>query len=332
MTSPETRVGLRPIGDYLSCSHADIEWALSVQAIESASGNVKRLGEILVAREHLDQEDLLAALESQRTDRLRLCSLTADLNWEELVRLGKKTEEMELEPGQILFHEAQRGDSVYVVLAGRLLKSSSVEQSELPTGVVVPGDVLGEDEFYTDGTRRCSVYATEPSVLLKIRYELLPRGTREKPSSFALPPGGSPEEVAAGIARKACEVLDADRAYVFVRDLASGDLIGRSGEEPIRVKAGTDVAGWVALKRETVNLQEAYLDPRFDTSIDVVTGYWTRSLLAAPVFGSGGDVVGVVEVVNKRTGRFDADDEALLHAFAHQCSTSRFFEPFEASR
>ncbi len=320
MTSPQTGVGLRRIGDYLACSQPDIEWALSVQALESASGNVKRLGEILLARERLAQEDLLEALEAQRADRLRLCSLTADLSPEELARIGKEVEEIGLEPGEILFHEGQRGDGAYVVLAGRLLLSSSTHRH--PAGVFLPGDVLGEAEYFTDGTRRCSVYATEPSVLLKVRYDLLPKRMRccEESLSFELPAEGTPEELAAAIARRACEVLEADRAYVFVREPETGDLIGRAGEEPLRVMAGTDVVGWVALKREIVNLQEAYLDPRFDAYIDVMTGYWTRNLLAAPVLGDRDDVVGVIEVVNKRTGHFEADDEALLHALAHQCA------------
>jgi GAF domain-containing protein len=53
-----------------------------------------------------------------------------------------------------------------------------------------------------------------------------------------------------------------------------------------------------------------------------VTGYWTRTLLAVPVYDGPGELLGVLEAVNKKGGRFDADDEALLRALAHQYGSS----------
>ena len=88
-----------------------------------------------------------------------------------------------------------------------------------------------------------------------------------------------------------------------------------------RVKAGTDIAGWVALKQEIVNLREAYLDSRFDPALDIHTGYWTRTLIAAPILDEEGKVLGVLEAVNRKTGSFDSDEEALLRAFARQCAS-----------
>jgi adenylate cyclase len=84
--------------------------------------------------------------------------------------------------------------------------------------------------------------------------------------------------------------------------------------------AGTNIAGWVALKRSTVNLREAYLDLRFDPFIDIQTGYWTRTLLAAPIIGEQDEVLGVLEAVNKQEGWFDSNDEVLLLAIAKQCA------------
>ena len=64
---------------------------------------------------------------------------------------------------------------MYVLLRGRLILSCSIEQKEFPAGAVIPGDVLGERECFTDGTRSYSAYATESSELLKIRYNLIPK-------------------------------------------------------------------------------------------------------------------------------------------------------------
>jgi signal transduction histidine kinase len=65
-----------------------------------------------------------------------------------------------------------------------------------------------------------------------------------------------------------------------------------------------------------VRLEDAYQDPRFDRSVDAETGFRTRSLLAVPLTVRGGDVLGVLEVLNKVDGPFSADDAAFLAAFA----------------
>ncbi len=311
----EAHSNLRRIGEYLGCPPGDIAWALSVQAIELASGNAKPLGEILVERECVAREVLAEALESQRIDRLRRCSLLAGLSREKLSRIGEQTDQIELEPGEALFREGRRGSSAYVMLSGRLLLSHSVEGWEHPAGTAFPGDVLGEDEFAGDGTRFYTAYATEPSVLLKIGYDLLPR-----PAKLSL--REVPIYSAADLIRRTQEVLRAERGYLFLRDSETGELTAQAAEgDPasgFKIMAGTDVAGWVAWKRKSVNLREAYLDPRFDPALDILTDYWTRTLLAVPVLDSRGEVIGVLEALNKHFGPFNADDEALLHALAHQ--------------
>jgi hypothetical protein len=310
---------LRKIGEYLPCPQADIDWALSVQAMESASGNIRRLGEILVGREEVTQEVLANALESQLIDRLRLSSLLGNLSREKLVRIGERTEQIALESGETLFQEGFRGDSMYVMLRGRLLLSSSTENAEHAAGVVIPGDVLGEQECFTDGTRKYSAYATERSELLKVFYKLIPREADVE--SKAAAPASASE-----IVRRVRSALRADRVYLFVSNQETGELTSQIGEgeecREVSVTAGTDVIGWVALKRESVNLREAYLDPRFDPAIDIQTGYWTRTLLAAPVLGERGEVLGVLEAVNKHEGWFNSDDEAVLHAFVRQCAAA----------
>jgi hypothetical protein len=317
MSALEIDSGLRKIGEYLPCSQPDIEWALSVQAMESASGNSKPLGEILIAREEVTQDVLADALESQLIDRLRLSSLLEDLSRDELLWIGRQTDQIELEPGETLFQEGFRGDSIYVMLKGRLLLSCSTERNECPAGAAIPGDVLGERECFSDGTRSYSAYATENSKLLKIRYVLIPE-PKDKTEEDAM------QSPPMHVVQRTRAVLRADRVYLFVKDQKTGDLTAQTGEEEklreFRVMAGTDIVGWVALKRETVNLREAYLDPRFDPALDIQTGYWTRTLLAAPIVDKRGKVLGVVEVVNKNEGWFDSDDEALLHALVKQCA------------
>ena len=117
----------------------------------------------------------------------------------------------------------------------------------------------------------------------------------------------------------AADTIGAERGAIFVRDDATGDLISHHfhGDEVERivVKAGRGIAGHVASTGQAVRLEDAYADPRFDRSVDAATGFRTRSLLAVPLRVRGGDVLGVLEVLNKHGGAFTPDDEAFLAAF-----------------
>ncbi len=162
------------IGDYLHCSRADIEWAMSVQAAELASGNEKRLGEILLECEEITEEELRAALQEQCIERLRRCHFFADLSDEDLTKISDIIEEVKLPAGEDLFKEDQRGDSLYVIATGRMEMYQKHRDSDWTyLGIAQAGAVLGEMGYFSDGTRSCSACALEQTVLLRIRYDLL---------------------------------------------------------------------------------------------------------------------------------------------------------------
>lgn len=105
-------------------------------------------------------------------------------------------------------------------------------------------------------------------------------------------------------------VLDEDtRELVFVvthGDLPADDLVWR------RLPPGTGIGGWVAENQKSVIVNDVQSDERFYPVIDEEFGFKTRSMLAAPVIG-GGQVLGVIEVLNKHDGRlFNHDDQTLL--------------------
>ncbi|CAH2046869.1 unnamed protein product, partial [Iphiclides podalirius] len=79
-------------------------------------------------------------------------------------------------------------------------------------------------------------------------------------------------------------------------------------------------AGLVARTGMTLNLQDVYRDPRFTKEVDPTTGMVVRSSLTSPIVDKNG-VIGVVQLVNKTTGRsFDTDDEAIFEVFVNYCS------------
>ena len=90
------------------------------------------------------------------------------------------------------------------------------------------------------------------------------------------------------------------------------------GSRELRVGVQDGVAGATFRTGELVNIARAYQDPRFNPAIDFQTGYRTRNLLCAPIFAGDGRKLGVLQVVNKRRGAFDATDEAHLRSLASQ--------------
>jgi GAF domain-containing protein len=112
------------------------------------------------------------------------------------------------------------------------------------------------------------------------------------------------------------QLLDADRATIFIVDRERGEIWSRvalgTGIGEIRQAIGVGIAGMVAATGETVNIADAYDDPRFNPEPDQRTGYRTKSLLTFPMTGQNGRVIGVFQVVNKNGGQFTADDEETL--------------------
>jgi K+-sensing histidine kinase KdpD len=134
-----------------------------------------------------------------------------------------------------------------------------------------------------------------------------------------------PARVPQLIMQQAQELLEVEEGSLLLVDATSGDLVfsyacGPKGNELLgqRLPHGVGVAGYVATSGESAIVNDTSNDGRFYAATDTTTGYVTRSLLAIPLRGRGG-IMGVIEVMNKRTGGpFVAEDRTLLEAFADQ--------------
>jgi len=122
------------------------------------------------------------------------------------------------------------------------------------------------------------------------------------------------------------DAVEADRATLYLLDEANDELVSRvaQGEDmrSIRLKIGHGIAGHVARTGKPLHVRDAYKDPRFSPEWDMVTGYRTRSILAAPMKNHLGKTIGVVQVLNKRRGEFSDDDADILAALATQAAVS----------
>ncbi len=112
----------------------------------------------------------------------------------------------------------------------------------------------------------------------------------------------------------ACEVLEVDRCSLFLLDREKGELWTKvaHGVDEIRVPADRGVVGWVAQRGESLIVNDAYADSRFNPEVDRETGYRTRNILAIPLFDKKGNILGVFQAVNKLRGGFSAEDLELF--------------------
>ena len=124
------------------------------------------------------------------------------------------------------------------------------------------------------------------------------------------------------VVARIAHALNADRGTLYLVDEARGELVSRAAQLPelnqIRLKLGQGAAGTVAKSGKLLNAPATRDDKRFFSAIDKITGYQTKSILAAPVLASDERVVGVIQVLNRRDGVFGPDDEERLTAIARQ--------------
>ena len=120
-------------------------------------------------------------------------------------------------------------------------------------------------------------------------------------------------------------MLDCERATLFINDEKTNELYTEVGEgldekSVIRFPNHLGIAGTVFTSGKPVNIPHAYADLRFNPGFDKQTGFFTRSILCMPVFNKEGKTIGVSQVLNKRGGSFNAEDEKRLAAFTSQIS------------
>ncbi|XP_054260068.1 cGMP-specific 3',5'-cyclic phosphodiesterase [Macrosteles quadrilineatus] len=82
-------------------------------------------------------------------------------------------------------------------------------------------------------------------------------------------------------------------------DTELDEAVQKAKAEEIRIPFGVGVAGAVAQTKQPVNIKNAYEDPRFNSEIDMRTGYKTKLILCVPICNYEGDVIGVAQIINK---------------------------------
>ncbi len=99
--------------------------------------------------------------------------------------------------------------------------------------------------------------------------------------------------------------------------------LGEQGEKlkEIRLRIGEGIAGYVAQTGEPLIIHDVQNDPRFFRGADEKSDFRTRTMLCVPV-KSRDTVVGVLQAINKKDGRFNEDDLDTLASLANQVAVA----------
>jgi GAF domain-containing protein len=142
------------------------------------------------------------------------------------------------------------------------------------------------------------------------------------------------------IMTKAQSFIGADRCSLFLVDHVRGgiwSMVAHGTNDRIYVPIGAGIAGTVVATGETLNIPDAYKDPRFNSAVDKSTGYRTRSILCVPIHSGRGDIIGCTQMINKLGApQFSTTDVELMTAFNVFCgialSNAQLFETATQSK
>ena len=128
------------------------------------------------------------------------------------------------------------------------------------------------------------------------------------------------------ILEAATKSIEADRGTLYLVDPFKQELWSKvlqgSNMVEIRLPIGKGIAGYVAQTGETINIPDAYNDPRFNRDIDKRTGYRTHNMLCMPMKNKDAKIIGVFQLLNRKAGAFTTEDEQFIDALSAHASVA----------
>jgi len=123
------------------------------------------------------------------------------------------------------------------------------------------------------------------------------------------------------IMKKSKKLIKAETWSILLLDEETGELVfekitgkkeDTTKKKKIRLRMGEGIAGWVAQEGIPVVIPDVSIDKRFCSTIDKETDIGAKSLMCVPI-KSKGNIIGVLEIVNKATGTaFTRDDLDII--------------------
>jgi len=130
------------------------------------------------------------------------------------------------------------------------------------------------------------------------------------------------------IVQAAADITIAEAASILLYDNTARQLyfqVATNMDEPtlrgLAVPLEGSIAGWIVTNQKTVRIDDVHNDDRHFSDIEQSTGFPTKSLLGIPLITKN-KVVGVLEALNKKDGKFTSGDENLLTVLGAQAAVA----------
>ncbi len=130
------------------------------------------------------------------------------------------------------------------------------------------------------------------------------------------------------IVRAAADITHAEAASILLYDDMARQLyfqVATNIDEPtmrgLLVPLDNSIAGWIVTNRKSVRIDDAHKDDRFYSNVDQTLSHTTKSMLGIPLITKN-KVVGVLEVLNKKRGKFTDPDESMLTVLGAQAAVA----------
>ena len=127
------------------------------------------------------------------------------------------------------------------------------------------------------------------------------------------------DELLRKIAEASTQLLECERASIFLWDKPHKQLVGRPAlgvqEGELRIPDDAGVVGAVIQTGESRRIT-SQATGEIDRRVDNKLGFVTRNLLCVPLKGRGGELIGAFEILNRKKGEFTPDDEIMLEELA----------------
>ena len=148
------------------------------------------------------------------------------------------------------------------------------------------------------------------------------------------------DEVLRALVEMTTSEINAERGSLFLNDPDSNELYSRvaqgQGQREIRILNTSGIAGSVYTSGQALIIHDPYADQRFNRTVDEQTGFTTRNILCVPIKTVKGEIIGVAQTLNKRSGQFTKADLLMLEAMTSQgtlaLQNARFIERMKAIR
>ena len=136
------------------------------------------------------------------------------------------------------------------------------------------------------------------------------------------------EEILYRLLRRAVDLVGCEAGSILIlaedsEELIFASAVGSKEDEvrKVRLPRGAGVAGWVAEHGQTALVNDPASDQRHLKDLEKELEFPVKNLLAVPL-AVAGEVIGAVELLNKKSGHFVKDDEKLATLIAGQAAAA----------